>query len=80
MSARIWRTGNGSPRRGAEERLTRLEEGTVMRDEMDQIAERVVKAYQRTVKAQVQTWGPWVIGLGILIYSVVTGKPPEIRP
>ena len=78
VHARIWRTGNGTPHRGAEARITRLEEGAVMRDEIDAVAERVVKAYQSTVKAQVQTWGPWIIGLGVVIYTLVTGKPPEI--
>lgn len=77
---RLWRVGNGDVHHGAESRIYRLEEESVLHSDMDMIAAKVVKAYQSTVKAQVQTWGPWVIGIGLMVYTLVTGQPPKVAP
>lgn len=73
-ATRIWRNGNGSPHRGAESRITRIEETAVMRDQMDEIAARVVRAYQSTVRAQIQTFAPYVLMTAGLIYALATGQ------
>lgn len=77
---RVWRTGNGNPHRGAEARITRLEERALMKDEMKRLAEEAVAAYQRTMRSKVKDFGPWLLLLAGFAYTAVTGKPPEIGP
>lgn len=80
LHCRIWRTGNGTPHRGAEARITRLEENALMKEEMKRLAEEAVAAYQRTMRSKVKDFGPWLIILAGFVYTAVTGKPPEIGP
>jgi hypothetical protein len=77
--ARIWRTGNGTPRRGAEERIHRVEEGAVMRNELDRVAEVAVRKYLTSLRGVLQTAAPYVLLLAGVVYALITGKPPVTR-
>ena len=51
-----------------------------MHDQLDLLIDKIIRKQQRTVKAQVQIFGPWVfLGFGLL-YWVITGKPPTGGP
>lgn len=77
---RIWRTGNGSPHRGAEARITVLEEGAVMRTDMDAIAAKVVGAYLKSFRGILQTAAPYVLLLAGIVYAAITGTQPPGAP
>ena len=78
--ARLWREGNGNPHRGAEHRITKLEEGAVMRPEVEEIIRRVVVERQRSASALIQALAPYAVLLVAVIVWIVTGRPPAVSP
>jgi len=78
--ARLWREGNGNPHRGAEQRITKLEEGAVMRPEVEEIIRRVVVERQRSASALIQALAPYAVLLVGVIVWLVTGSPPAVSP
>ena len=82
-ASRIWRTGNGASHRGAESRITRLEEGAVMRNELDRIAEVAVRKYLTSLRGVLQTAAPYVVILAGILYALITGRKlpvPGVAP
>jgi len=77
---RIWRTGNGAPHRGAEARITRVEEGAIMKDQLQEIIDRAVSARQRSLLAIVTALAPYAVLAVVVAVWIVTGKPPQVTP
>jgi len=76
-----WRTGDEAPHRGAEARITKIEEGAVMTTDMKQIAQEVVSAYLRSFRGILATALPWVVFIaGIVLYLTTGRAPPAVGP
>jgi hypothetical protein len=76
-----WRTGDELPHRGAESRILKMEEGAVMKVEMEQIAAKVVTAYLRSFRGILATALPWVVFItGVVLYLTTGRTPPSVGP
>jgi hypothetical protein len=80
LGARLWRTGNGTPHRGAESRISCLEDTAVRKAEIEGIIRRAVSERQRSALGIITALAPYVaLGVMLLLYFK-TGKLPVALP
>jgi hypothetical protein len=80
QTARLWRTGNGDPHRGAEARITRLEEGALMEADLDRLVTKAVSKYLRSVRGILASALPWVVFIAGVILYLTSGRAPPALP
>lgn len=80
IGARLWRTGNGTPHRGAEARITRIEEGAMMKSDVQQMIKDTISARQRSALAIITALAPYVGLIVMVLIYAKTGNAPVVAP